>query len=187
MPRVWRLAATASLIVGLAAAGIAAHVLRDGGSKTFQHGASGIALDRPDGWAIQTFGRYCMRVGPGLLVSNVARHRFRNIETPTSCTNGWDLSGLPKGFVLLDASFMAYPLRVSDTAETRMPLSLSRFRKRPSADYGGCGKCARSVFGVVRGRRVYTVRVWLGSEASADDRRELEHVVRTLRFGRPNA
>jgi hypothetical protein len=178
---------TTALVAGLASAGIAAHVLREEGSNSFRHSASGIALDRPEGWEIQTVGRYCERVGPGLLVSNMAGHRFRNIETPTSCTNGWDLSELPRSFVLVDASFLGYPFPLSPAPETAVPLPLSRFQKHASADYGGCGSCTRSALIVVKGHRVYTIRVWVGNGVSADDKRELERLVRTLRFSRPNA
>lgn len=186
MARVWRLAATASLVVGLAAAGVVAHVLSDESSKPIRHSASGIALDRPDGWQIQSFGGTACGLVPGLLVSNVAGHGFRNVETPSHCTNQSDLSGLPRSFVLLDASFLAHPFPPSGEASTPVPLLLSRFRRQASADYGGCGSCARSSFGVVKGRHTYLIQVWVGSEASADDKHKLEQLVRTLRFDGPN-
>jgi hypothetical protein len=184
---VWRFVATASLVVvAFALAGIAAHVLRDGRSTSFRDGASGIALDRPDGWQIHPFGQYCMRVGPGLLVSNIAGHGFRNVEIPNGCTNGWNLSEVPQTFVLLDVSLFSGPGGTRRHADTPLPLSLTSFRRHASGDYGGCGGCSLRTSGVVEGQHAYAIRVWVGSEASSDDTRELEKLVRTLRFVMPN-
>jgi hypothetical protein len=67
-----------------------------------------------------------------------------------------------------------------------MPLTLSRFRTDAATDYSGCGGCMRSAVGVVKGRHTYLVRMWVGSQASPDDKRELEQLVQTLRFSQPN-
>jgi hypothetical protein len=182
MPDVWRLGAAASLVVGLAVVGIAANMLRDGASGTIRENANGIVLRLPDGWQLQLFGSYCMRVGPGLLVSNVVGHRFRNIGTPIDCTNGWHLSELPGSFVLLDASFMAHPFAPIKQADTPVPLSLSDFRKHARGSYGGCSTCTVRTTAVVRKGRLYVVRAWVGTTASVQDKHELELLVRTLRF-----
>lgn len=87
--------------------------------KTLKDEASGITVSYPREWAVQTFGPYCRRVGPGLVVSNVGAHTFRNAESSNGCTSQWDLGGLPDDFVLVDVS-LSSPVPSSGWASSRI-------------------------------------------------------------------
>lgn len=159
----------------------------DEGWKTLKDDASGITLSHPQEWSVQKFGPYCRRIGPGLLVSNVAAHTFRNTEIPNGCTNEWNLGGLPDTFVLVDVSLFATPaFRVREEPDTEVPLELDRlFRPRsPSAaDRTELPRIAR----IVRGRFEYSVRVWTGSFHSPGDENALARLIRSIRLSDPQA
>ena len=137
-------------------------------------GASGITLIRPPSWRAQTFGRYCRRVGPGVLVSNIAEHTFRNVHVVDGCTNQWDLSGLPPHHVVVDISLFSRPPG-PEQPETPLPLELARFEHGPDAAFKP----------VRRDGNDYTIRVWFGPTASTSARVAAERLIRSLEFHPP--
>ena len=145
--------------------------------QTLNHDASGITVTYPRDWHVQEVGRYCRRVGPGLLISNVRGRRFQNVEIPNGCTNAWALAGLPKTYVLVDVSLFASPLpRIRQESETAMPLELDRFER--SKDQPGY-----AFERVIRDGNEYSVRVWFGSAASREDEQAAARVIRSIEFG----
>jgi hypothetical protein len=153
--------------------------------KTLKDDTSGVTLSHPREWAVQTFGPYCRRVGPGLLVSNVGAHTFRNTEIPNGCTNEWNLGGLPKTFVLVDVSLFAVPaFRVREEPDTELPLDLTRFvqppAQRPERGYSSFAR-------IVRGRFEYSVRLWTGSVPSPSDAKALARLIGSIRVSDPQA
>jgi hypothetical protein len=160
---------------------------------TLRDTASGITLSHPDGWAVQRFGHYCLRNGPGILVSNVEAHTFRHKTIPDGCTGGlWNLGGLPDTFVLVDVGVFASPFqRRGDEQDTELPLELDRL-ERPDLKNLSPFLRARIPSGVsyanafiVRGRFGYSVRVWTGRVSSPSNERALAHLIRSIRVSEP--
>ena len=137
--------------------------------------ASGIAVSHPRDWSVQTFGLYCRRVGPGLLISNLRRYRFRNVEIPRGCTNAWQLARLPERFVLVDVSLFHPPPGARE--ETQGPLELTRV-ERPSGRSFASGR-------IVRHGVEYSVRVWTGRGVSDEDEEAVARVIRSVAVDPP--
>lgn len=166
-----------AVVVIATALGLAVYLFRSGDVddrwQTVKDRASGITVAYPSEWKVQTFGRYCRRVGPGVLVANAAGHTFRNVEILNGCTNQWDFTGLSPQYVVIDASLFSAPLGRGGPATT-MPLELARFKQQPSG---------YTFTRVRRNNNDYSVRVWFGSTASREDQEAAERVIRSLDFG----
>lgn len=172
------------LLVAAVAAGAAALVLAfyvfSGGNgdrdwRTLNDDASGITVSYPREWKVQHVGRYCHRIGPGLLISNVRGHSFENVEMPNGCATDWKFSGLPNAYVLVDVSLVRGPPG-GRTTETAIPLELDRFdRPRGSPNYA----FAR----VIGNGNEYSVRTWFGPTASREDQDAVTRVIRSIEFG----
>lgn len=171
-----------ALVVSTSAA-LAAYVGgRDGGVdgwNTVADEPSGITVGYPRDWRIQTFGPYCGRIGPGLLVTNVARHRFRNVEIVDGCTNQWNLAGLPADYVLVDVSLISSPFGSGGRENTEMPLELDRFRRDTGRSF--------AYTAVVRGGDLYGVRTWTGPGVSPEDQHVLARVIRSVELSDPES
>jgi hypothetical protein len=124
------------------------------------HSASGITLAYPPEWDVQKFGRYCRRIGPGVLISNVQGHRLRNVPILNGCTDQWDFAGLPSRYVVVDVSLFSRPPSGRDERDTPLPLQLAGFQRHPHG---------------YRFERIrhdgndYAVRVWSGPASSRED------------------
>lgn len=167
----------ATALVVIAAALALALYIRSGDADerwpTLDDDASGVTVTHPANWGVQRVGRYCRRIGPGVLVSNVRRHRFRNVEILNGCTNQWDFTGLPPRYVVVDVSLFSAPPHGQEP-ETPLPLLLARFRSHPNG----------SAFEHVRRNgNDYSVRVWFGPSASSEDQDAAALLVRSLDFG----
>jgi hypothetical protein len=142
--------------------------------------ASRVELRHPSNWHVRRLGNYCHRIGPGLLVSNLRRHKFEHPEIRDGCTNAWELRNLPDGFVLVDVSWFAFPYGARAHAPaTPLPLELDQLKTfyRPPSE-----RCECSYAGVAVADLGYTVRVWIGKGATADVRESVEELVRSIRF-----
>jgi hypothetical protein len=175
------------VLVAAVAAGAAALVLGsqlvsggngDGDWRALNDDASGITVSYPREWKVQPVGRYCFRIGPGLLISNVRGHRFENFEMPNGCATDWEFTGLPNAYVLVDVSLVRGPPG-GRTTETAIPLELDRF-DRP----GGSPNYAFTR--VIRDGNEYSVRAWFGPKAALEDRGAVARVIRSIEFGRPH-
>lgn len=119
------LSATAAGLIALALLGGCS-----GNASTSREEACGIEFDLPDGWNVQAFGRYCRRVGPGVLISNVDRE-FSHPEMLRGCTSAWKLAAMPADLVLADVSaFSGGPPGRPAAAE--LPEGLGGFRSPPT-------------------------------------------------------
>lgn len=161
--------------------------------KTVKDDASGITLSHPHEWAVQRFDRYCRRNGPGLLVSNVGGHTFRNAEFPNGCAGGlWKLGGLPDTFALVDVGLFASPFsKHPEEPDSQLPLELDRL-ERADLTHLNPDLRARIPRGVgyaygriLRGRFVYSGRVWTGSASSPSNEKALARLIRSIRLSDP--
>jgi hypothetical protein len=186
------LAAVLALAVGLT---LSLYLFKRRGDdwSTLRDNASGITLSHPHEWAVQRFGRYCRRNGPGILVSNLGAHTFRHTTIPGGCAGGlWKLGGLPNTFVLVDVGLFASPFpRHGDEPDTELPLELDRL-ERPDLTNLNPWLRARIPSGVgyahariVRGRLEYSVRVWTGSVSSPSNDKAVARLIRSIRVSDP--
>lgn len=142
----------------------------------------GWRFEHPASWSLQRFSGRCRIGASGSVVTNLDRPlRFESL--PGGCTTAWDLDDAPAGFVGVQISrqsggpFMrpgpdtAFPLDAS-AAELQEPLGGDgpRFRMIPVSS-GGDGR--------------YSVVVWEGRAASAQDREGIERIVSSIRPGAP--
>ena len=179
--------AKTALLVAVASAAVAsipaAHSLA-GELETVRvyDAASGVEVERPDGWRVQRFGNHCFRSGPGLFVSNLADHRFERVEMPDGCTGEIDLSGVPDDFVLLEVALFGYPFRIPSSFPSP-PLSLDQLRR---GGQSGCPGCATyRALAVSDSRHVYYVRILIGRSATFRDRQAAYELLESVKLRGP--
>jgi hypothetical protein len=132
--------------------------------------AAGVALRMPAGWHVHRHGNWCMRGGPGVIVSNVP-WAWRRVQIVDGCTTAWHLEAVPPTFRAVEVAGFASPFVGKHT--TKLPITLSHAQRSPDGE-------SVSVF---RGRRVWFVNAYLGGDVSPHDP-TLEAIVRTIRFNR---
>ncbi len=167
----------AALALGALVAVVALLVVaawRDGEARDLHDAASGVALRYPKGWHVQRYGHYCMRSGPGVVVSNVLQ-RVRRETIPDGCSTAFDLSGLPDRFALVEIGLFASPLGGGRPPE--VPHSLDDLQRFPSP---GCRRCAQYVGGASN----YVVRIVFGPRASRAEKQAVEHMLASLKLER---
>jgi hypothetical protein len=152
-----------------------------------------LRMNVPALWSVRRLDYRCLRLGAGVLVSNLDRTALaavrRDLEDlpPGSCTNVWDVSALPPSFLMLDVSQFRPPVSVP---KTRFPLSESFFVPSGVTDARGrplaCRCSARS--NLISAGKTYDVRIWIGDHASEVDRRRMACLVASIRPKKaPNA
>jgi hypothetical protein len=137
---------------------------------------TGIALSHPSGWAVQQTNSHCMRIGPGLIVSNVRGHTFRRFETPTACSSEWLRDQLPDSHAFLAVSAFYPPPRALEGPDTELPLELKDFSARRAGYAGEALKCGTALF---------FVSAYTGADVSPRDEAVLARLVRFLRCPKP--
>ena len=136
---------------------------------------SGVSARYPANWAVQRFGRHCMRGGPGFIVSNAPGLAFARAEIPNGCTTAWDMRGAPESLAAVEVAEFYSPF--TDSRWTDMPLSLRAARTFTVVD-----DITSRVLSVHRGRRVYFVHAYFGPKAPPRDEALAERVVASVRF-----
>lgn len=133
--------------------------------------AGGFTLRMPPDWHVHRHGPWCMRGGPGVIVSN-SRRSWRRQTITDGCTTSWRLDHLFGGFRAIEVTSFSGPSSNGEPT-TDVPVSLERA-------YAGDH---REAITVLRRRRRWVVIVYFGSAVSPRDR-TLEAIVRTIRFTR---
>ncbi|MBI4728075.1 MAG: hypothetical protein HY775_01020 [Acidobacteria bacterium] len=152
--------------------------------KTY-HDPLGWFLRYPASWRVQPFHLEMFRWGDeqGALVGNLDREVHRKGQT-----TGWDLRGLPPGFVVVLFQRYTYGAgpKLPPTPPrpyTRFPLSFDDAQPSSPRAFGVSRSLAIDV--VPRGRGgSWTVWVWFGSKVSQEDRAIAKRIVASVRFAR---
>jgi hypothetical protein len=143
--------------------------------STLRERIAGLKLSIPKQWSVHRLGVYCRgRVGPGLLITNIQGRTVKHDAAPGVCTNAWNVSSLPKDFILIDISRFdarpilnrhptarSYPIQDSELQQTSFP------RLRALSFWNG--------------NRNFTLRVWTGEQASSGDRKKLVALIKSIR------
>jgi len=141
-----------------------------GGWRDVRDPAAGVVLRMPSGWHVYRHGNWCMRGGPGVIVSNV-RWEWRRVQIVDGCTTSWHLEAIPPSFRAVEVAGFASPFVVN--RRTRFPITLAHAQRGPDGE---------GVW-VFRDRRSWIVSAYYGGGVSPHDR-TLESIVRTIRFTR---
>jgi hypothetical protein len=132
----------------------------------------GLDVRVPAGWSARRLPEACGGFsGPGILIGNIPTKTFRRpAEPPNACTTAWDLSHAPREFVLVDLDRSSGPPRPLGKAppKTQFPPTLETMSLAKQA----CSCIPRFTILWV-GRAAYDLRVWIGTEASATDKKAL--------------
>jgi hypothetical protein len=160
-----------TLSTGLLATACGHHqAVSKSGWRDVRDRAVGFLLRVPPDWHVYRHGPWCMRGGPGVIVSNT-RRSWRRQTITDGCTTSWRLGHLPPGFRAIEVASFSGPL--SNGESTAVPVSLARA-------YVGDH---REAISVLRHGHGWGVIAYFGSAVSPRDR-TLETIVRTIRFTR---
>jgi hypothetical protein len=141
------------------------------------------SIELPPGWHTQRFrGNIGLAYYSGILVTNVDVALQHPDLGPGELTSAWDMRGLPSNAVVIEFSRL---VRLSGCleghADTPFPLSLEDAREiRSSEDVYGAPEPRYWRPFTVDGDPHYAVNVWLGAEASQEDRALAEQIVGSI-------
>ncbi len=137
----------------------------------------GLELRTPPTWSDRRLGVHCVRSGPGVLVSNLDARSFRREAPPArgGCTTRWKVHGVPREFVLVDLSRFKFPV-VGSLGDSAFPPELETSRQESRS----C-QCTFEFADLWLHHLGYTVRVWIGENASVSDRKALDAMISSIR------
>ena len=147
-------------------------------------GGMGWEVRHPSSWRFQNFTDSCRISRQGALFSNV-EHDFATPDLEGNCTTAWDMRGLPDDLVVIEVShWTGGPTFLPSDEPDRpgFPLSLDDARPSTSQHEAAYGAPQPSLGIAVRwhGDDRYLVKVWLGPEASEEDREVAGRVVASI-------
>ena len=177
-------------VIGLIAVGSKSIGPADASSLTSRLAHTGkLRLVVPSGWSIRKLGVQCGDWGPGLLLTNLDAESIRRSPaslSARSCSTFWNVARVPKKFVMIDLSRFPVPRPANrrPSKGTKLPISYSSMSKSTKASLEtGPGKCTcaeRYTYIWVDGVS-YSLRAWIGKDASPTARRMLIHAISTIR------
>ena len=150
-----------------------------------------LQLAVPPSWPVRRHAKRCKSDGQGVHITNLDGYSFERPRLPPGwCNNDWDVRGAPRDFVLVDISEMGGPpAGPSLPPDSEFPPALATFAPTETAlsakeaNLQGKFVCA-CMFrgGGARSDGVnYSVRAWIGDDASIDDRRSLDVLLGSIR------
>lgn len=144
----------------------------------------GWRFEHPASWSLQRFSRQCRIGASGSVVTNLDRP-LRFESRPNGCTTARDLSDVPAGFVGVQISRYSGGPFMGTGPDTAFPLEASAAELQEPL--GGNGPRFRTIPVSLGGDGRYSVVVWEGRAASAQDRERIERIVASIRPGAPRA
>jgi hypothetical protein len=149
---------------------------------------SGYRFDRPSTWRVQPLDAQCGKwAGPAVFVANV-RFVFKEITGPDMCGDQWDFTGLPRDAVAidLDPQVVGPPLFQGSPGPmaTRFPIDFDERGPSPAPAPTVAGPVSFAEWQLPLfhdGWPPYRVRVFVGPDASAEDRAIAHRIVRSIR------
>ena len=165
----------AAVTVGCDTSEIGSHATR---RWTFEH----VQLSVPKSWSVRPLILRCGGYSPGILVTNATDHSFqREARPPGACTTAWELEGAPRDFVLVDVSRFSFPrppppVGAAPPADSNLPLTFETSIRENVA----C-RCTFLYGDLWLDGVNFSVRAWIGEDASTSDQLVLDALLRSTR------
>lgn len=142
----------------------------------------GLHFEHPASWSLQRFSGRCRIRASGSVVTNLDRPLSFE-SAPNGCTTAWDLNDVPAGFVGVQISRYSGGPFLPSGPDTAFPLVAAAAELQEPL--GGDGPRFRMIPFSLGGNARYSVVVWEGRAASAQDRERIERIVSSIRPGAP--
>ncbi|MBM2821552.1 MAG: hypothetical protein HW413_298 [Thermoleophilia bacterium] len=150
-----------------------------------------LQLTVPTSWSAHRHAKRCLHDGPGVHITNLAGYSFERPDLgPGWCTTAWKVREAPQNFVLIDVSrFFGPPPLPNPPPDSEFPPALATripeatlLSEEEAARRGTvvC-KCTFRYGDIWLAGGSFSVRAWIGDEASIGDRRSLDALLASIR------